>query len=212
VTLDSRAFLLAEGATVSIGRLETNEICIREQHVSRQHAVIAYRDGVFTITDLNSANGVFVNDVRIQTQYPLMAGDVIRLLVPTLFFAAMIEADGIHHTTEHGTVIQPVSSGGRATLTLTNGPQEGDVIPLMLQQLRVGRLTSKADWEVCIPDQSVSRPHARLELIEQTWVVYDMGSTNGTFVNGTPINEKGRALADGDVVAFGEAVTLFRAG
>ena len=45
-------FVLAEGATASIGRGENNDICIPEQHVSRQHAVINFRDGIFMITDL----------------------------------------------------------------------------------------------------------------------------------------------------------------
>lgn len=77
-------FLLTEGATVSIGRADSCDVCIREQHVSRQHAVISYRDGVFVIADLNSANGVYVNDERIEDGFPLIAGDVIRLFVPIL--------------------------------------------------------------------------------------------------------------------------------
>ncbi len=61
---EKREFVLAEGATASIGRSPSNDISIPERHVSRQHAVIAFRDGIFMISDLGSANGTFVNGRR----------------------------------------------------------------------------------------------------------------------------------------------------
>src|SRR5579859_7326377 len=81
-----RDLILVEGATASIGRLPENDICIPERHVSRQHAVIAFQDGVFVIKDLSSANGTFINDSqeRITAPFPLMDGDRIRLYVPVL--------------------------------------------------------------------------------------------------------------------------------
>lgn len=203
-------FVLAEGATATIGRLETNDISIREQHVSRQHAVISYRDGVFLINDLGSANGVFVNDARLTEPYPLVAGDIIRLYVPTLTFDAVTDAEEQRQATEHGTLITAVVSTGTGRLIITNGPQEGQSIPMLTNTITVGRATTKADWEVCLQDPSVSRPHARMEYREDSWVLYDLGSSNGTLVNGTQINEKGRAIKDGDVLTFGGTVSLFR--
>lgn len=201
-------FFLAEGATATIGRLDTNDISIREQHVSRQHAVISYRDGVFLINDLGSANGVFVNDMRLTEPFPLVAGDIIRLYVPTMVFDAFTDAED--RPSEHGTMITAVVSTGKGRVTITNGPQEGTSIPLLTDVITVGRATTKADWEVCLQDPSVSRPHARMEYRDEAWVLYDLGSSNGTLVNGTPINEKGRAIKDGDVLTFGGTVTLFR--
>ncbi len=200
-------FFLAEGATASIGRLESNDICIKEQHVSRQHAVINYREGLFMINDLGSANGVWVNDVRVTEPYPLTSGDEIRLYVPTLQFAAVLDE---REATTGATLITAVTGTGRGKLLITNGPQEGTAIPLLANVITVGRATSKADWEVCLQDPSVSRPHARLELRDGVWLLSDLGSANGTLVNGTPTNEKGRMLRDGDVITFGATVTLFR--
>lgn len=199
-------FFLTEGATASIGRLENNDICIKEQHVSRQHAVINYRDGVFLVNDLGSANGVWVNDVRVIEPYPLASGDEIRLYVPSMRFTAVLEDEA----TDGGTVISAIEEGGGGRLVITNGPQEGTSIPLLTSEVRVGRATSKADWEICLQDPSVSRPHARLEHQQDVWIVYDLGSANGTLVNGTPVNEKGRVLRDGDVITFGATLTLFR--
>lgn len=201
-------FVLAEGATATIGRLETNDISIREQHVSRQHAVISYRDGLFLINDLGSANGVYVNDVRVLEPYPLLGGDIVRLYVPVLRFDA-VQADQ-SGVSEAGTLITAVVGTGNGQLIVTNGPQEGVAIPLVNNLITVGRATTKADWEVCLQDPSVSRPHARMEYRDESWVLYDMGSSNGTLVNGIPVNEKGRAIKDGDVLTFGGTMTLFR--
>ncbi|CAG1769835.1 partial Transcriptional regulatory protein EmbR, partial [uncultured bacterium] len=204
-------FVLTEGATASIGRLETNDISIKEQHVSRQHAVINYRDGIFMITDLGSANGVFVNGERITEPFPLAHGDEIRLYVPALHFNAIVSEEEQRQASEHGTIITAITNTGKGKLIITNGAQEGNSIPLLLANITIGRATSKADWEICLQDPSVSRPHARLELVDQNWVIYDLGSANGTLVNGTPVSEKGRPLRDGDVLTIGSTVTLFRA-
>jgi pSer/pThr/pTyr-binding forkhead associated (FHA) protein len=211
-TGDIQEFVLSEGATATIGRLATNDICIPEQHVSRQHAVVNYRDGIFMLTDLGSANGTFVNDQQLSEPFPLAHGDVIRLYVPILQFSAVVTDEDQRKAEEQGTLITASVSTGKGKLIITTGPQEGHTILLMLNRVTVGRATSKADWEVGLQDPSVSRPHAKLELVDTTWIVYDMGSANGTLVNGTPVNEKGRPLRDGDILTFGATLVLFRAG
>lgn len=198
---------LPEGGRATIGRLDDNDVCIKEARVSRQHAIIEYHDGVFFIIDNASANGVFVNDERISEPFPLIAGDVIRLLVPVINFNAVLP-DDLRDADEQITTAQV--GGGRGRLVITSGAQEGSAIMLRWNTLRIGRATANAEWEVCLPDPSVSRPHARMEFLDDNWVLYDLGSANGTFVNGTPINEKGRMLRDGDMVTFGTTVLLFR--
>lgn len=213
VTNVTQEFVLKEGATATIGRAASNDIHIPEQHVSRQHAVIRYRDdfGMFMITDLGSANGTFINDQQITEEFPLSHGDVIRLYVPTLMFVAADNEDE-QRAEQDGTLISPILSTGKGTLIITSGPQEGQTIPLLLNRITVGRATSKATWEIGLQDATVSRPHARIECIENAWVVKDLGSVNGTLINGTPVNDKGRALKDGDLISFGSTLVLFRAG
>jgi pSer/pThr/pTyr-binding forkhead associated (FHA) protein len=208
----TQEFVLSEGATATIGRSSSNDIHIPEQHVSRQHAIIRYRDGVFMITDLDSANGTFVNDQQIKEEFPLFSGDSIRLYVPVLLFSAAVTEDDQRRAEEQGTLISATLNTGKGTLIVTNGQQEGHTIPLLLNAVTVGRATSKATWEIGLQDPSVSRPHAKLEQFENAWVVTDLGSANGTLVNGAPVNEKGRVLKDGDLIAFGSTLVLFRAG
>jgi pSer/pThr/pTyr-binding forkhead associated (FHA) protein len=205
-------FVLTEGATAMIGRQAGNDICIPEQHVSRQHAVINYRDGIFMLNDLGSANGTFVNDVQLKEAFPLASGDEIRLYVPVLKFSAAVSEEDARVAEEHGTLITATINTGKGKLIITNGPQEGQTIPLLLNKVTIGRATSKADWEIGLQDPSVSRPHARLQQVEGNWVIFDLGSANGTLVNQAPVNEKGRPLRDGDIMTLGSTIILFRTG
>ncbi len=205
-------FVLTEGATATIGRQAGNDICIPEQHVSRQHAVINYRDGIFMITDLGSANGTFVNDRQLTEPFPLASGDEVRLYVPMLKFSATVSEEDQRNAEEHGTLITATINTGKGKLIITNGPQEGNTIPLLLNKVTIGRATSKADWEIGLQDPSVSRPHARLEMMDGNWLIFDLGSANGTLVNNSALSEKGRALRDGDILTLGATFMLFRAG
>src|ERR671927_342506 len=63
----------------------------------------------------------------------------------------------------------------------------------------VGRLDS---CDLPIDDRSVSREHARFSRLRDTYILEDLGSTNGTLVNGRRINES-VILRPGDVVTFG---------
>jgi pSer/pThr/pTyr-binding forkhead associated (FHA) protein len=210
----TQEYVLAEGATATIGRASSNDIHVPEQHVSRQHAVINYRDGIFMITDLDSANGTWVNDQQIKEPFPLFSDDQIRLYVPILAFSAVVSEEDQRRAQTTGTMIPRVTPNSETCrLIITTGPQEGEVIPLRLDTVTVGRATSKATWEIALQDPSVSRPHARLEHVKDDWIVKDLDSANGTLVNGEPVDGKaGGVLHDGDLIAFGASLILFRAG
>jgi len=213
-TEEIEEFILSEGATATIGRLTENDICIPEQHVSRRHAVISYDEtlGGFLIKDPGSANGTFVNDKPLNEPTLLLDGDEIRLYVPVLRFSANVTEAERTVAAERGTLITAMANTGKGKIIITTGPQEGNTIPLLLNELTVGRATSKANWEIALQDPSVSRPHARLELNGGNWIIRDLKSANGTMVNGKAVDEEGVALSDGDIIAFGATLALFRAG
>jgi pSer/pThr/pTyr-binding forkhead associated (FHA) protein len=58
-----------------------------------------------------------------------------------------------------------------------------------------------------IPDESVSRQHARITRMGDDFVLDDLGSANGTHVDGVPIISC--ALHDGDLVQFGQSLYYF---
>lgn len=63
---------------IKIGRMKTATLCIPNNSLSRMHAVIERIDDTFTIVDLGSASGTWVNETQVN-KATLERGDVIRL-------------------------------------------------------------------------------------------------------------------------------------
>ena len=87
---------------------------------------------------------------------------------------------------------------------MRSGPTIGRVYPLEAQEITIGRDTANI---VSINDVEVSRRHARMELRGPTYAIQDLGSTNGTFVNGQRVSGL-QPLNPGDSVSFGEGIVL----
>jgi hypothetical protein len=80
VASDGSAVLAISINRTLIGRSLDSDIRVANQEVSRHHAVIFREDGNTMITDLDTANGTFVNSVRIAIDpVPLNAGDAVTL-------------------------------------------------------------------------------------------------------------------------------------
>ncbi len=66
--------------TISIGRMPESDLCFADdKRVSRQHAVIHRAPTAYILTDLNSANGTFLNGVPLTEPTVLHSGDLIRV-------------------------------------------------------------------------------------------------------------------------------------
>jgi pSer/pThr/pTyr-binding forkhead associated (FHA) protein len=97
-----------------------------------------------------------------------------------------------------------VAAAPQAQLTIESGPDAGHAHRTGDHALRLGR---SPDNDVILRDPATSGHHARLERRgEQFWVV-DLGSTNGTFVNGEAIQEK--QLNSGDRLTIGQNSVQF---
>ena len=78
---------LAAGRPVVIGRHSTCDFSIRSDDISRRHAEVGFEDGHYTVRDLDSTNGTFLNGTRIDTApTPLSAGDRVELGSNTITF------------------------------------------------------------------------------------------------------------------------------
>jgi hypothetical protein len=94
--------------------------------------------------------------------------------------------------------------GYPARLTFESGPFAGRIIALPNQMVTVGRAP---DNDIVVGDPATSGRHGRIEVRGGAFWISDLGSTNGTLVNGEPIIEK--QLAHGDLIAIGQNVIRF---
>lgn len=88
-------------------------------------------------------------------------------------------------------------------LVIRTGPTAGKVHTLDKPEMTVGR---DLNTEIVINDPEISRRHARFFVQGATYLVEDLGSTNGTFVNNQRLSGP-HMLRPGEVVTFGERIT-----
>jgi predicted component of type VI protein secretion system len=85
-----------------------------------------------------------------------------------------------------------------------SGPNTGKIYPLEAPEIVIGR---DAGNIIAINDAEISRKHAKLTLQNSTYLLQDLGSTNGTFINGQRITTP-QELKPGDSVTLGENIVL----
>ncbi len=93
-----------------------------------------------------------------------------------------------------------------ATLVIRQGPQAGMSFPLIGNNIIIGR---EEGLDISLQDPESSRRHSRISWQAGQYVIDDMGSTNGTFVNGVQITAA-QVLNAGDSVGIGQTALVFQ--
>ncbi|MFS0758275.1 FHA domain-containing protein [Noviherbaspirillum sp. 1P10PC] len=166
--------------------------------LSRRHARIFLEHGSAYIADLGSKNGTTVNgaDIRQKTSL-LQEGDEIVL------GGALTYRVGLRRSAR-----RPAQAAAPNSLTLTPQQLESGLQAIVVTAFPflVGKTEAAfAQYRDSHPRQLdyLSRRHAHIFLRGGAPFVEDLGSTNGTFVNGARLDEHARRLDDGDLLAFG---------
>jgi pSer/pThr/pTyr-binding forkhead associated (FHA) protein len=192
---DGRAVPLA--GRMRLGRAGHNDIVLDDSFAAREHAEIEVARDQVLLRDLGSGNGTFVNEVQITDPQLLRDGDRIRIGQTSLVF---------HQ-------IQAMAAATEDTATLLWETKE----PLWLvradgqrfavtHSLRLGRAS---DNDLVLDDRSVSHYHARIDLVAGRPTVLDLGSSNGTWVNGQRISAP-QPLQHGDRLQLGGSLFTFQ--
>ena len=208
--MDERAAIVAQGRTlvpndfvVEIAQTDADRLDVLSEDLGVELATLA-RDHA------KEQGYSFVGPVRIRFEG-----------VPDLVTGTFRIRSGVirGHTVEAGEVRQPVSDlpraassqfPGRPRLVVSGsspgtGVTAGSTYELQTPVTLLGRGT---DCDLRLVDPGVSRHHSELRMEDGQVVLVDLGSTNGTFVNGQPVRRV--ALADGTTVTLGRTTMIFR--
>ena len=178
---------------LTIGRDQDRQIQLASASVSRRHAKIAANGAQIMVLDEGSANGVLVNGTRVAGPTPVDPRARIEIADFRIVIESMV-AEATPSVAPFGTAAVVES----LRIVAQGGPYDARIYPV-IGDLMVGRA---AENQLVLDDPSLSRKHARMRGMGRRLEVEDLGSSNGTFVNGRKV---GRATAGpGDTIRFGE--------
>ena len=222
---DGREYAIA-GSSLVFGRDATCDVVVPGKDVSRRHAEIVQTPKGYLIVD-SSTNGTMVNDARVEGQKLLARADVItigeekfRFYADTASPPASSPPPGPAASAPEAVSPPSPAPAAREQLKETfhgvpapvlgnflvrAGALKGQRLNIKTPVVNIGR----ADYnDLVFPDESVSTTHAKLQRREGVWVLVDLDSTNGTFVDGERITGEA-PLAPGATVRFGDVSVLF---
>ncbi len=222
--------------SLTIGRAEGNDLLLTEGGVSRKHARFFVEDGAVMVEDTGSANGTWVNGEKIEGPTPVTAkctvviGDYEVVVKAGPKKAARQGKEGstgrgqaLKPGAPRSTRVMPAVKDRPQSAALAKRPGPGRAAGPQLRGLS-GAVTGKtftlkgtmavgrvAGVDLQIDDDSVSRKHAELIVTGREVTLKDLGSANGTTVNGAPISDD-TLLQPGDIIQFGVVELMFETG
>jgi pSer/pThr/pTyr-binding forkhead associated (FHA) protein len=197
----------------TVGR-ESGDVVLADKTVSRHHAHIVYDEdrGLYSVEDTDSTNGTAVNGQRLlpRVPHPVLPGDDLQFgsvpvrLVAYEKTAVLPTVEPVAEVTEE----QELDAVGHLVLVRGTGP---DIVSLMAGINSIGRMP---DNKICIRnDRYISGHHATIEADPRVFRLIDLGSTNGTFLNGLRLTtNEAIAISEGDEVTLGGTVYVFQLG
>ena len=193
-------------APILIGRSPDCDFVLTEDSVSARHAGLSRQDGYLLLEDLDSANGTYVADRRVKrvrvgwrTEFEIggrmhTALDIVR----TVRAGRLAESTSVLPVLGSGSSAMLGPLGGRGSGELPGGLSQA--IDLDAGGILVVGRDPKAD--IVLDTPNVSRRHARIQKLKGAIFIEDLGSVNGTWINGERIQVRTQ-VAPGDDVRIG---------
>jgi len=200
----TREFPLKKDA-VTLGREADNDIVIEAEAVSRHHAVMKRRGPAYLITDLGSTNGIDVAGVLVKEKL-LTPGDYV-----CIGHSVTLEYRGAEDLAADMAAAALVGPGVRGPAPGAAYAPQAQAAPVY--DIRDGHsliLGRGDETGVHMAHPQVSAQHAEVQRQADQYVIRDMGSSAGTYVNGQLVSQQ--ALRENDVIRIGPNQLVFEAG
>ncbi|MCS6836295.1 MAG: FHA domain-containing protein [Anaerolineae bacterium] len=170
-----------KGDEVIVGRSVRNDIVLDDSEVSAVHCRLVRVLDDYEIHDSNSTNGTFVNERRVGEEGFMLAHGHRIQIGDTVLLYLNSESVGRH-------VITPDAPPPRGYLVIKRRDDEmPHIYQLDRPEFRLGRDATLGVNDIVLADSEVSRSHLRVVVSEEGLAIEDLGSTNGTQINGQPI-------------------------
>lgn len=187
-----------EGDMIKIGRGRKNNIIIHDNEVSREHCYLTRANEYYLLRDGGSSNGTFVNGQRVDDEGWLLKSDCIIEIGDSITLEYVSDSSQIIDT------VLPPSTHTFIIVFVDSAGTQPQIYPLDGDSFTVGR---DLTCTIVIQEPEVSRQHLRLHYSDLGYLAEDLGSTNGTQVNGEKL-ETSRLLRINDIVQIGSMVKL----
>jgi ABC-type multidrug transport system ATPase subunit/predicted component of type VI protein secretion system len=183
--------------TTTFGRAPDNDVVLNDARVSRHHARLVYQNGRYVLRDLNSHNGTWVGSQRISEQ-EITPGTSFRIGPATITLQV---------AAAYVPPAPPPPFGGTVSFEFVPTAPAAQVERVRLDRpvLTLGREQS---CDLVLDHPAVSRLHAQIRKVDNNFVLFDLKSTNGTFVNGQRV-EVQHQLQVGDEIRIASYKIIF---
>jgi pSer/pThr/pTyr-binding forkhead associated (FHA) protein len=188
--------LTLDAPRLVVGRGEGCDVRLPDASVSHRHASIRQRGGEYVLLDENSANGTFMDRVRLPPQTPrvLRSGERVRVgrvWLELRFEPAMVKGSTAAASKELalGLVARGLRAQGEEPgprVTVLDGADAGATL-ILADAGRSYVIGRAADVDLKLTEERCGRRHARLGRRGDVLLVQDAGSTQGTLLDGEPL-------------------------
>ena len=208
---DAGRRIVIKGKRLVIGRAPVCDFILGDAATSREHAAIERAGDTVTLVDLGSVNGTFVEGVSTRViRHELRDGDEIMLGRTRMRIelpggpARVVARDrrdaGDSRAATGGARDQGARDANAPVLTIVAGAGAGRTVTLAGERLVIGRAPA---CDLVLDDAKASRRHAAIEPVGDALTLVDLGSANGTFVEGVAMRIGRHELRDGDEFVIG---------
>lgn len=222
--------------TIVMGRHGDCDVILPSTGISRRHAQFMVNKNLIELEDLGSGNGTQLGSekIRPRERYPVKSGDLLK--IEEFNIEVNITSSGqtapkqaeVHDDSVSATlkakfditdpdiieikmikkVLGALDNEKQALIQVVSDPfsHQRKVFDDGMDELVIGR---EPGCNLIIDDSSISRRHAGVALKWGNYVIRDLGSKNGTFLNGERLADE-RTLKDGDEIVCGTIKMFFR--
>jgi pSer/pThr/pTyr-binding forkhead associated (FHA) protein len=198
---------------ILIGRHIGCDILLNDERASRYHVIITWEKTGCTIRDNGSTNGTLLNNLPLKGTVAIKHGDIIEAGGEKFQFS-YTEVSGLISIDSQPTDAFALQNQLNAMeqrptfmaeIAAMTGPEPGRTWPIRNGVSAIGRGN---DNQVILPHASVSRHHAQLVVQPDGVFIHDVGSSNGTTINGEILRAPYR-LSNGDRIQIGDILLIY---